>query len=163
MQRCQLNSVCLNSSIHSFIFFSLAYSDRKIREEIVSDILNLYNSNPTTESFRHYALNAQFEDPLQYSGSLSSIKSAFKFLPKIFIDTQVIKSDADIEGNPMKLNLETRYEWKGIKKETVIRSIVLLTLNNQEQIIRHEERWNGEPIPNAESGFFGRIKEVKSN
>ena len=60
----------------------------------------------------------------------------------------------------MKLMLETRYEWKGIKKETTIRSLVLLTLNDQEKIIRHEERWNGDPIPDAESGFFGRIKEV---
>lgn len=137
-----------------------ADSNRKIREEIISDILNLYNSNPTEESFRHYASNAEFEDPFQYSGSLPSVKSAFKSLPKIFKDSEVTKSDADIETNPMKLNLETRYEWKGIKKETVLRSIVLLTLNDQQEIIRHEERWNGEPIPNAESGFFGRIKEV---
>jgi hypothetical protein len=142
-------------------FFS-ANSSQKIREEIISDVLNLYNSNPTEESFRHYAENAQFEDPLQFSGNLSSIKSAFKSLPILFKDSEVTKSDADIETNPMKLNIETRYEWKGIKKETVIRSIVLLTLNNQEQIVRHEERWNGEPIPNAESGFFGRIKEVNS-
>jgi len=140
-----------------------ANSNRKIREEIISDVLNLYNSNPTEESFRHYAPNAQFEDPLQFSGNLASVKSAFKSLPKIFKDSQVTKSDADIDTNPMKLNLETRYEWKGISKETIIRSIVLLTLNDQEQVIRHEERWNGEPIPNAESGFFGRIKEVNSN
>jgi hypothetical protein len=79
----------------------------------------------------------------------------------LFKDSEVTKSDAEIDTNPMKLMIETRYEWKGIKKETVIRSLVLLTLNEQEKIIRHEERWNGEPIPNAESGFFGRIKEVK--
>ncbi|CAF1466256.1 unnamed protein product [Adineta ricciae] len=115
--------------------------NRQVREEIIADVLNLYNSNPTEESFRHYAPNAQFEDPLQFSGNLSSIKSAFKSLPKIFKDSEVTKSDAQIDTNPMKLNLETRYEWK-------------------EQIIRHEERWNGEPIPNAESGFFGRIKEA---
>ncbi|UJR34265.1 hypothetical protein I4U23_021669 [Adineta vaga] len=135
-------------------------ANRKVREEIISDVLNLYNSNPTEESFRHYDTNAQFEDPLQFSGNLSSVKSAFKSLPKIFKDSEVTKSDADIDTNPMKLNLETRYEWKGINKETTIRSIVLLTLNEQEKIIRHEERWNGEPIPNAESGFFGRIKEA---
>lgn len=132
----------------------------KIREEIIADVLNLYNSNPTEESFRHYSVDAQFEDPLQFSGNLSSVKSAFKSLPKIFKDSEVTKSDADINTNPMKLMLETRYEWKGIKKETTIRSLVLLTLNEQEKIIRHEERWNGEPIPNAESGFFGRIKEA---
>ncbi len=125
--------------------------------------MNLYNSNPTEESFRHYAIDAKFEDPLQYSANLSSIKSAFKSLPIIFKDSEVKKLDADIETNPMRLNLETRYEWKGIRKGTTIRSIVLLTLNDQEQIVRHEERWNGEPIPNAESGFFGRIKEVKFN
>lgn len=148
-----------------FDFYSNYFSadtNRRIREEIIVDVLNLYNSNPTEESFRHYAPNAEFEDPLQYSGNLSSIKSAFKSLPKIFKDSEVIKSAADIDTNPMRLNLETRYEWKGIKKDTVIRSIVLLTLNDQEQIVRHEERWNGEPIPNAESGFFGRIKEVRS-
>jgi hypothetical protein len=123
----------------------------------------LYNSNPTEESFRHYAPNAQFEDPLQFSANLPSVKSAFKSLPMIFKNSEVTKSEADIDTNPMRLNLETRYEWKAFNKETVIRSIVLLTLNDQEQILRHEERWNGEPIPNAESGFFGRIKEVNSN
>ncbi|CAF3127223.1 unnamed protein product [Rotaria sp. Silwood2] len=40
------------------------YINRKIREEIISDVLNLYNSNPTEESFRDNTLNAQFEDPL---------------------------------------------------------------------------------------------------
>ena len=148
----------LTDSIFSCIF--KANSNRKIREEIITDVINLYNSNPTEESFRHYAENAQFEDPLQFSGNLSSVKSAFKSLTKVFNDSVVTRSDADIETNPMKLSLETHYEWKGIKKETVIRSIVLLTLNDQEQVIRHEERWDGEPIPNAESGFFGRIKEV---
>lgn len=134
--------------------------NRKVREEIISDVLNLYHSNPTEESFRHYAPNAQFEDPFQFSGNLLSVKSAFKALPKIFKESQVLKSDAEINTNPMTLNLETRYEWKGIKKDTTLRSTVLLTLNDQEQVVRHEERWNGEPIPNAESGFFGRIKEV---
>ena len=140
--------------------FLLAAANRKVREEIIADVLNLYNSKPTEQSFRHYSANAQFEDPLQFSGNLSSVKSAFKSLPMIFKDSEVTKSDAEIDTNPLKLMLETRYEWKGIKKETVIRSLVLLTLNEQEEIIRHEERWNGEPIPNAESGFFGRIKEV---
>ena len=146
-------------------FFTISSADinRKIREEIISDVLNLYNSNPTEESFRHYAENAQFEDPLQFSRNLPSIKSAFKSLPKIFKDSEVTKSDAGIETNPITLNLETRYEWNGINKETVIRSLVLLTLNEQEQIIRHEERWDGEPIPNAESGFFGKVKEVTSD
>lgn len=145
-----------------FVFIFQDEANRKIREEIISDVLNLYNSNPTEQSFRHYAENAQFEDPLQFSGNLSSVKSAFKSLPKIFKDSEVTKSDAQIDTNPMKLMLETRYEWKGIKKETIIRSVVLLTLNDREQIVRHEERWNGDPIPNAESGFFGRIKEVCS-
>jgi hypothetical protein len=145
-----------------FCIFS-ANSNRQIREEIISDVLNLYNSNPTEESFRHYAQNAQFEDPVDFSGHLSSVKSAFKFLPKIFKDSRVTKSEADIDTNPMKLTLETRYEWKGVHTETIVHSIVFLTLNDQEQIIRHEERWNGQPIPNAQSGFFGRIKEVNSN
>ncbi len=164
MQLCQQNFVCLNSLIDIINYdYFLADSNRKIREEIITDVLNLYNSNPTEESFRHYAPNAEFEDPLQYSGNLASVKSAFKSLTKIFKDSEVTKSESNIETNPMTLNLETRYEWKGFNKETVIRSIVLLTLNDQEQIIRHEERWNGEPIPNAESGFFGRIKEVMTN
>lgn len=142
------------------MYFLLAESVRQIRGEIVVDILNLYNSNPTEESFRHYASNAVFEDPLEYASNLPSVKSAFKSLPLVFKDSEVIKSDANISTNPMTINLETRYEWKGIKKDTIIRSIVFLTLNDKEEIIRHEERWNGEPIPNAQSGFFGRIKEV---
>ena len=163
IQICRPNSVCSDKVFDFHEKYFLADANRQIREEIIVDVLNLYNSNPTEESFRHYAPNAEFEDPLQYSGNLSSVKSAFKSLPKIFKDSEVIKSDADIETNPMRLNLETRYEWKAIKKDTIIRSIVLLTLNDQEQIVRHEERWNGEPIPHAESGFFGRIKEVRSS
>ena len=155
--------LCIFTYLIYFLNISSAESNRKVREEIISDVLNLYNSNPTEESFRHYAEDAQFEDPLQFSRNLPSIKSAFKSLPKVFKDSEVTKSDVEIEKNPLILNLETRYEWNGINKETVIRSVVLLTLNEQEQIVRHEERWNGEPIPNAESGFFGRIKEVTSD
>jgi len=125
--------------------------------------LNLYNSNPTEESFRHYAPYAQFEDPVEFCVNLASVKAAFQSLPLIFKNSEVTKSEAVIDTNPMTLYLETHYEWKKFNTDTVIRSVVLLTLNDQEQIVRHEERWNGEPIPNAESGFFGRIKEVNSN
>ncbi|CAF4558777.1 unnamed protein product [Rotaria sp. Silwood2] len=65
--------VCIFATISSstekiqFFIFILYFStdiNRKIREEIISDVLNLYNSNPTEESFRDNTLNAQFEDPL---------------------------------------------------------------------------------------------------
>ena len=62
----------------------------------------------------------------------------------------------------MKLIIETNYQWKFLNIQTTIRSVVLLTLNQSEEIIRHEERWNGDPIPNYKSGLIGSIKQVFS-
>ncbi|CAF2671720.1 unnamed protein product [Rotaria sp. Silwood2] len=63
-----LTSICHSSLFSNYSVDSssviVVYINRKIREEIISDVLNLYNSNPTEESFRDNTLNAQFEDPL---------------------------------------------------------------------------------------------------
>ncbi|CAF1001858.1 unnamed protein product [Didymodactylos carnosus] len=126
---------------------------------MVQDVLDLYNSNPTDKAFRHYDDQAQFEDPLQFSGNLSSVKSAFKALPKVFEDSTVVRSDADIESNPdlIQISLRTIYKMK-IGGETTMDSVVLLSIKDN-KIIRHEERWNGEEIPNKETSFLGRIRE----
>ncbi|CAF0918673.1 unnamed protein product [Didymodactylos carnosus] len=153
-------------SLRSLSLFStgnkLSSMDMKIRQEIVHDVLELYSSHATSTSFRHYAEDAKFEDPLQYSANLSSVKSAFYSLEKIFKRSQVLEyqTDFDSEPNCIKIHLKTKYEWKLVSKETIIESTILLYLNDKQQIVRHEERWNGKEISNAETSFMGRIKEV---
>lgn len=119
----------------------------ELYQEIISDVVSIYNSNikQTSQMYRHYSNNAEFEDPLQYCEDLRSIKSTFGSLPKLFKGRQVLQFTGYLTSISMlKIELRLKYFWAVKSKETVMDTIVLLTLENG-KIVTHEERW--------ESGF----------
>ena len=130
-----------------------------LRQEILADVLQLYRCQPSDQCFRHYDEKAEFEDPLQYSDNLSSVKSAFYALPKLFSKSELLKVDPDLsDPTCLKADISTKYYWKLFSKETIINSKLLLFMKD-DKIIRHEERWDGEPLPTAQTSMVGRVKE----
>ena len=53
-------------------------------QEIIDEVLSLYQAKPTPKSYSHYSETAVFHDPVSIAKGLDSIKSQFNGMPKAF-------------------------------------------------------------------------------
>ncbi|KDO43035.1 hypothetical protein CISIN_1g030316mg [Citrus sinensis] len=60
-------------------------SSKRISDDIMPHILNLYGSCATSHDFEIYAPHASFEDPLMCAHGVKQIKSAFYAISKVII------------------------------------------------------------------------------
>ena len=56
-------------------------------QQIIDDILCLYQLKPSHQAYSHYAENAVFHDPVSIARGLDSIKSQFNGMPKLFAES----------------------------------------------------------------------------
>jgi hypothetical protein len=56
-------------------------------QQIINDILCLYQLKPSHQAYSHYAENAVFHDPVSIARGLDSIKSRFNGMPKLFAES----------------------------------------------------------------------------
>jgi ketosteroid isomerase-like protein len=64
---------------------TLATREASAEEQtFITDILKLYQLEPSEQSYRHYADNAVFHDPVSIAKGKESVMSQFNGMPKIF-------------------------------------------------------------------------------
>jgi hypothetical protein len=144
----------------------------QLKQDIVKDVLSLYQLKITPDSFKHYAPNAVFLDPLsEAKGYLKifwfltklgkkSVAAAFYSLPFFFSKTEILRATPNVPNDALiTIDMQTKYFYKVFSSKSItIDSIVYLTIQNG-QIVKHEERWDNKMNPNSEDGIGGVIKE----
>ncbi|KAL1921678.1 uncharacterized protein VTP21DRAFT_10320 [Calcarisporiella thermophila] len=127
------------------------------RQNIVDDILKLYQLEPTHERFRHYAADAVFEDPIAHAVGIGSVKAQFFGMPKVF-NKSVTENYSITKNEPDEINIDLnqRYTFAIINKEKLLNSLVVLKFNDEGKIILHQDLWDKKPL-NKEGilGSFG--------
>lgn len=63
-------------------------------QTFITDILKLYQCEPSEQSYRHYADSAVFHDPVSIAKGKDSVMSQFNGMPKIF-------ARSDTKGTPL--------------------------------------------------------------
>lgn len=134
-------------------------------QQIIKDVLSLYQLNPTPTSYSHYREDAVFHDPVSIAKGLDSIKSQFNGMPKLFSrsDTQ----QCDVLDDPknahnLVLNLTQHYVFKGDKTpEKTVNSKITLVLDESGMIKHHEEEWDHEKNKTGSDGFMGKMQELR--
>jgi len=56
-------------------------------QELIDDILTLYQLKPNNKAYSHYAETAVFHDPVSIAKGLDSVKSQFNGMPVIFAES----------------------------------------------------------------------------
>ena len=156
-------------------------------QTFITDILKLYQLEPSEQSYRHYADSAVFHDPVSIAKGKDSVMSQFNGMPKIF-------ARSDTKGTPLtqsysetfiantfpevavlasstpsqlQLNLTQHYVFKSpipFKKEgaeKTVNSKLTFKLNGQGLIEEHIEEWDHETNKTAEDGFMGKLQEQR--
>jgi len=68
-------------------------------------------------------------------------------LAVVFSEIERLHHEVTSAGNPIIMDLKTRYKVKGVGIEQIISSVVTITTNEKGKIIKLEDKWNGK-LPN---------------
>ncbi|MCJ1399942.1 hypothetical protein MMC11_003145 [Xylographa trunciseda] len=129
-------------------------------QEIIDEVLSLYQAKPTDKSYAHYSPTAVFHDPVSIAKGLPSIQSQFNGMPKAFSSstTESYRVLADpSHPDSIRLDLTQHYVFKTGQEKT-LNSLVTLRLHNG-MIEHHEEEWDHNSNSTGADGFLGRLNE----
>jgi hypothetical protein len=143
----------------------------RVASRIIPHLLNLYNSTSSAHDFEAiYWPNATFEDPLMQAHGIARIKSAFYAMPKVFLDSTMLKySMWEEETSPAsgEIHIDNLQQYKLLQLGPVgyfltMQSLIKLTVVNG-KVMRHEDLWGGYRLWNRHTvwvPFVGRLAET---
>ncbi|KAK9728196.1 hypothetical protein K7432_001251 [Basidiobolus ranarum] len=131
------------------------------RQEILENIIKLYSGQASPSCFKNYSKTAVFEDPLGQARGIRAVKSQFYGLAKLFPES-VTEGKQILENRPelLRFELRQRYTMPIFRSQKLMRSVIDIHFNSNEEIVRHEERWNDRPLRFKGDGIVGYIWEV---
>ncbi|KAL6712208.1 hypothetical protein ACN47E_000085 [Coniothyrium glycines] len=123
------------------------------QETIVGSVLDLFAGKPTLQKLALWRDDATFVDPITIAEGRDRYAAQWYGLEAAFSEIDQINHQVKDAGNPILLDLRSKYVIKGINKEQLIQSEVAIHLDEQGKIKKVEDKWNGKlpdgPISNA--------------
>ncbi|KAK7622431.1 hypothetical protein IWX50DRAFT_83538 [Phyllosticta citricarpa] len=130
------------------------------QKTIVGSILDLFAGRPSLAKLRLWSDDAVFEDPLTQAQGRQQYEPQWYGLQSAFAEIERLSHQVTSAGNPIVMDLKTRYVLKGIKKETVIASVVNIYTDNAGKISRVEDKWDGKLPDSSITNAFRRLNAV---
>ncbi|KAJ7970663.1 Nuclear transport factor 2 (NTF2) family protein [Quillaja saponaria] len=138
---------------------------KRIADEIIPHILNLYGSCATPHDFEIYAPDASFEDPLMRAQGVKQIKSAFYSLSKVFSESKIVQYRIEenlVTPGKQEILIDNKQHYKFLGKDIDLISLIKLNVVDG-KVVRHEDWWDKKPLWNRETvkvPLFGRVIEM---
>jgi hypothetical protein len=124
---------------------------------IVSSVLDLFAGRPSLPKLALWRDDATFTDPLTIATGRDRYAAQWYGLQSAFSEIERLHHSVKDAGNPILLDLKTRYVVKGIGKEQTIQSLVAIHTDEQGKISKVEDKWDGKlpegGIANVSSAF----------
>ncbi|KAG8724001.1 hypothetical protein FRC09_000809 [Ceratobasidium sp. 395] len=121
------------------------------RKQIVEDVMNLFSSQPSQDIFhRSWRVDATFEDPLSKCIGYKQYAPQWYGMPKAFPTSRTLayKVISSTE-NPNRIVYEQKQEYtiRFINTKKVMDSTVVIDLDENDKIIKLEDKWSGQDQP----------------
>lgn len=114
----------------------------------------LFAGKPTLKKLQLWTDDATFADPLTKAEGRKQYEAQWYGLKAAFSEIEQLHQSVTSSGNPITMDLKTRYKVKGIGIEQTIESVIKIHTDEKgERITKVEDRWNGE-IP---EGAFAKV------
>jgi hypothetical protein len=114
----------------------------------------LFAGKPTLKKLQLWTDDATFADPLTKAEGRKQYEAQWYGLKAAFSEIEQLHQSVTSSGNPITMDLKTRYKVKGIGSEQTIESVVKIHTDEKgERITKVEDKWNGE-IP---EGAFAKV------
>jgi hypothetical protein len=115
------------------------------QKTLLGSVLDLFAGRPSLAKLQLWADDATFMDPITIAEGRKQYEPQWYGLQKAFSEIERKSHEVTSSGNPIEMDMTTRYVVKGINKEQIISSKILVTLDAAgEKIVRVEDRWGGE-------------------
>ncbi|KUJ08098.1 uncharacterized protein LY89DRAFT_702140 [Mollisia scopiformis] len=132
---------------------------------IVGSILDLFAGTPTLPKLSLWLDSATFSDPLTKAEGRKQYAAQWYGLAAAFSKIEQLHTQVTSAGNPIEMDLKTRYTVKGIGKETEIKSLIKIWTKEGGsgqglRVEKVEDRWDGEIPEGAFAKVFRNLNSV---
>jgi len=132
-------------------------SDQKT---IIGSVLDLFAGRPSLEKLKLWSDEGEFTDPLTIAKGRKQYEAQWYGLQTAFSEIERLGHEVTSSGNPITMNLKTRYVVKGIGKEQTIQSVITIATDSQGKISKVEDKWDGKLPEGSISQAFRRLNAV---
>ncbi|KAK5174202.1 uncharacterized protein LTR77_001282 [Saxophila tyrrhenica] len=126
---------------------------------LVGSVLDLFAGRPSLAKLQLWSDDATFEDPITVAKGRKQYEPQWYGLQTAFSEIERLHHEVTSAGNPIEMDLKTRYVVKGIGKEQVIDSKVKI-FTEGDKITKVEDRWDGK-LP--DSGIQNAFRRLNAN
>ncbi|EME44959.1 hypothetical protein DOTSEDRAFT_127776 [Dothistroma septosporum NZE10] len=126
------------------------------QKTLVGSVLDLFAGRPSLAKLQLWQDDGEFIDPLTIAKGRKQYEAQWYGLQTAFSEIERLSHEVKSNGNPIELDLKTRYVVKGIGKEQTIASKVLIHQDG-DKISKVEDRWDGKLPESSIAQFFQRV------
>lgn len=109
----------------------------------MGSVLDLFAGRPSLQKLALWRDDATFTDPLTIAEGRERYAAQWYGLQQAFSEIERLHHNVTDAGNPILIDLKSRYVIKGINKEQTIQSVVAIHTDQQGKISKVEDKWNG--------------------
>lgn len=114
----------------------------------------LFKGLPSLKKLQLWTDDATLDDPLTKAQGRKQYQAQWYGLKAAFSEIHQLEQKVTSAGNPITLDLKTKYKLKGLGTEKIIESVIKIHTDAEgKRIVGVEDRWNGE-IP---EGAFAKV------
>jgi hypothetical protein len=111
---------------------------------LTGSVLDLFAGRPSLRKLSLWTDDASFVDPLTIAEGRKQYQAQWYGLAVVFSKIERLSCNVTSGGNPIEMDLKTKYTVKGLGSEQTITSKVLIhTDAATEKIVKVEDKWDG--------------------
>ncbi|KAI4619930.1 hypothetical protein J4E83_005153 [Alternaria metachromatica] len=127
---------------------------------IVGSVLDLFAGRPSLPKLQLWRDDATFTDPITIAEGREKYSAQWYGLQSAFSEIERLNHQVKDAGNPILMDLRTRYVIKGLNKEQLIQSVVAIHLDEQGKIKKVEDKWDGKLPDSSIANAFRHLNAV---
>ena len=109
---------------------------------LVGSVLDLFAGRPSLAKLSLWKDDATFSDPITIAQGRKQYEAQWYGLQTAFSEIERLSHEVKDAGNPITMDLKTRYVVKGIGKEQTISSVINI-FHEGGKITKVEDKWDG--------------------
>ncbi|KAG7008360.1 hypothetical protein G7Y79_00006g019800 [Physcia stellaris] len=130
------------------------------QKTLVGSVLDLFAGRPSLKKLSLWADDGVFEDPITVATGRKQYEPQWYGLQAVFKEIERLHHEVTDGGNPIGMDLKTRYVLKGLGKETTIASRINIFYDKDTgKITKVEDKWDGQ-LP--DSSFANAFRQLNS-
>ncbi|TKA22955.1 hypothetical protein B0A50_07697 [Salinomyces thailandicus] len=129
------------------------------QKTIVGSVLDLFAGRPSLAKLGLWKDEATFADPITIAEGRAKYEAQWYGLQSAFSEIERLSHEVKDAGNPIRMDMETRYVVKGLGKEQIIKSEIEIWMEG-DKISKVADKWDGKLPDSGIANAFRHLNAV---